>query len=423
MSSPKVFLARLVGCNVFDPAGDRVGKVRDVLLINRRSAPPSVLGLIVEIPGRRQVFVPIGRIISIAGGQVITTGMVNLRRFQQRGGEVRAIAELLGRKVDFVDGSGEGVIEDIAIEPSTPGAWEVSQYFVRRPRTGGARFGRGSTGFADWSEIRERSGQSEAQSAERLVATFSDLRAADLAHALLDLPERRMREAAAQLPDERLADALEEMEEADQLRVVAGLSDERTAEVMNRMQPDDAADLLGQLPETRTERLLGLMEPDEAEDVRILLSYEPDTAGGLMTTDPIILSGDATVAEGLAVIRRQELAPALGAAVCVTLPPYETPTGRFLGIVHFQQMLRYAPHERLSSLVVTDVAPVLPTAPAAEVARVLASYNLVSVPVVDTVGRLIGLVTVDDVLDFLLPEDWRNAEPAPGSRPPRNPAP
>jgi CBS domain-containing protein len=127
-----------------------------------------------------------------------------------------------------------------------------------------------------------------------------------------------------------------------------------------------------------------------------------------MTTEPIILSADATVAEGLALIRRHELAPALGAAVCVTLPPYEPPTGRFLGVVHFQRMLRYPPHERLGTLIDASLEPVEPHTSAAEVARILASYNLVSLPVVDEKHRLVGVVTIDDVLDYLLPDDWRS---------------
>jgi Mg/Co/Ni transporter MgtE len=140
----------------------------------------------------------------------------------------------------------------------------------------------------------------------------------------------------------------------------------------------------------------------------MLLLYAPDTAGGLMTTEPIIVSADATVAEGLALIRRHELAPALGAAVCVTLPPYEPPTGRFLGMVHFQRMLRYPPNERLGTLLDQKLEPVKASASAAEVARQLASYNLVSVPVVDDNHRLVGVVTIDDVLDYLLPDDWRS---------------
>jgi Mg/Co/Ni transporter MgtE len=161
------------------------------------------------------------------------------------------------------------------------------------------------------------------------------------------------------------------------------------------------------------------MQPEEADDVRMLLTYAPDTAGGLMTTEPIILSADATVAEGLALIRRHELAPALGAAVCITLPPYEPPTGRFLGVVHFQRMLRYPPHERLGTLLDTSLEPVRAHTSAAEVSRILASYNLVQVPVVDENHRLVGVVTIDDVLDRLLPDDWRSADadsPAPARR-------
>ncbi|MBN9171919.1 MAG: magnesium transporter, partial [Microbacterium sp.] len=186
------------------------------------------------------------------------------------------------------------------------------------------------------------------------------------------------------------------------------LGEERAADILDAMEPDDAADLLGQLSEASREQLLELMEPEEADDVRALLQYGPDTAGGLMTPEPIVLSADATVAEALALIRRHELHPALAAAVFVTLPPYEAPTGRLLGTVHFQRMLRYPPQERLGAIIDDTLEPVPATASAAEVARLLASYNLVSLPVVDQAHRLVGAVSVDDVLDYLLPEDWRS---------------
>ena len=408
MSAIRVFVARLAGCNVFDPAGDRVGRVRDVLVVYRRGKSPTVVGLIVEIPGKRTVFVSIGRVTSIGAGQVITTGLINLRRFVQRGGEVRVIAELLGRRMVLRDGSGEATIEDVAIQENAPGEWEVTDLFLRRPRTGA--FGKGTTVFAGWDKVREKTAKGEPQSAEQLIATYSDLLPADLASTLLDLPEERRLEVAGELPDERLADALEEMDEDDQIEIIGKLPEERAADVLDAMQPDDAADLIAQLPEKQGEALLDLMEPEEAEDVRFLLAYAPDTAGGLMTTEPIIVSADATVAEGLALIRRHELAPALGAAVCVTLPPYEPPTGRFLGMVHFQRMLRYPPNERLGTLLDTSLEPVRADASAAEVSRILASYNLVSVPVVDENHRLVGVVTIDDVLDYLLPDDWRSTD-------------
>lgn len=415
MSATRVFVARLAGCSVFDPAGDRVGKARDVVVVYRKNQSPTVVGLVVEIPGKRRVFLSIGRVTSIGSGQIITTGLINLRRFVQRGGEVRVISELLGRKVVLRDGSGEAVIEDVAIEESAPGEWEVGDLFLRRPRTGAAPFSRGASLFSTWGGIREKVVAGESQSAEQLIATYSDLLPADLASTLLDLPEERRLEVAEELPDSRLADALEEMAEEDQVDLIAQLPDERAADVLDQMQPDDAADLIAQLPDERREELLELMEPEEADDVRMLLAYDPDTAGGLMTTEPIIVSADATVAEGLALIRRHELAPALGAAVCVTLPPYEPPTGRFLGVVHFQRMLRYPPHERLGTLLDTTLEPVTPHTSAAEVSRILASYNLVSLPVVDESHRLVGVVTIDDVLDYLLPDDWRSTEPEPVS--------
>jgi CBS domain-containing protein/sporulation protein YlmC with PRC-barrel domain len=410
VSATRIFAARLVGCSVFDPNGDRVGKVRDVLVVYRNRAAPRVVGMIVEVPGKRRVFLSIGRITSIGAGQIITTGLINLRRFEQRGGEVRIIAELLGRKVKLRDGSGEAQIEDVAIEDTPLGEWEVTQVFLRRPKTSASPFAKGPTVFANWNEIIEETDPAEAQSASQLVASYSDLLPADLANVMLDLPEQRMREVAEELSDERLADVLEELPENDQVDILEHLDDDRAADVLDQMQPDDAADLIAQLPEARGEALLDLMEPEEAEDVRFLLSYAPDTAGGLMTTEPIIVSADATVAEGLALIRRHELAPALGVAVCVTLPPYEPPTGRFLGMVHFQRMLRYPPNERLGTLLDQSLEPVHADTSVAEVSRILASYNLVSVPVVDEHHRLVGVVTIDDVLDYLLPDDWRSTD-------------
>ncbi|MCR2784462.1 MULTISPECIES: CBS domain-containing protein [unclassified Microbacterium] len=413
MSTQRVFVARLAGCTVFDPAGDRLGKVRDVVVIFRKDDPPRVIGLVVEIPGRRNVFLSIGRVTSIVTGQVITTGLINVRRFQQRGGEVRVMAELLGRKVYLRDGSGTAVIEDVAIDRNRIGEWDVSQLFLRRPKTSASPFAKGPTTFASWAEVREDQTPGEAQSAEQLVATYSELKPADLANTLLDLPEERLFEVAEELPDDRLADALEEMPEDEQMHILERLGDERAADILDHMEPDDAADLLGQLPAGRIAQLLGLMEPDEAEDVRALLEYGPDTAGGLMTNEPIVLSAENTVAEALALIRRHELHPALAASVYITLPPFETPTGRLLGVVHFQRMLRYPPHERLGAIIDDTLEPVLATASATEVARLLATYNLVSLPVIDQAHRLVGAVSVDDVLDYLLPDDWRSHDAPP----------
>ncbi len=407
MSSTRVYVARLAGCAVFDPLGDRVGRVRDVVVSYRTKGAPVVVGLTVEIPGRRRVFLSINRVVSIRPGQILTSGIINIRRFEQRAGEVRVFAELIGRSMDFRDGSGTAIIDDVAIESDANGQWDISQLYLRRAKSS-ALFGKAQTVFAGWGDVTPSGATGESQSAEHLIAAYSELHPVDLAASILDLPDERRIEVAGGLSDERLADALEEMPETEQIELLSGMNDERVADVLDNMEPDDAADLLAQLPSDRSEQILDLMDPDEAEDVRFLLSYAPDTAGGLMSTEPIIVSAETTVAEGLAIIRRSEITPAMAASVCVTLPPFESPTGRFLGIVHFQRMLRHPPQTQLGTILDTGADPLLDSAPLGDVARTFASYNLVSLPVVDEQQRLLGVVTVDDVLDHMLPDDWRN---------------
>lgn len=410
MSDTRIFVSRIAGAGLFDPTGERVGKVRDVLVTMRHTDSPVVGGLIVEVVGRRRVFLQINRVINITAGAVITTGMINVRRFVQRGGEVRVIAELLGRSMRLRDGSGTARIEDVAIEQARTLEWSVSEVFLRRPKTSASLFARGATVMARWEDLTEELHPGDIQDASQLLATYSELKAADLATALMDLPDKRRAEVAENLPDERLADVLEELGPQDQLTLIGQLDDDRAAVVLDRMQPDDAADLIAQLAITRRETLLGLMAPEEASDVRMLLRFAPDTAGGLMTTEPLIASADTTVAEGLAMVSREEIPPGTATSICLTLPPYDAPTGRFIGVVHFQRMLRYPPSERLGTLVDDTVDPLSPETSIAEVARTLATYNLTSIPVVDGNRRLLGIITVDDVLDALLPDDWRNAD-------------
>jgi Mg/Co/Ni transporter MgtE len=149
------------------------------------------------------------------------------------------------------------------------------------------------------------------------------------------------------------------------------------------------------------------MEPDEAAPLRRLLTYDENTAGGLMTTEPVILGPEASIAEALAVVRRAELPTALATTVFVCRPPLEVPTGKYLGMVHIQRLLREPPHAAIGGILDKDVDPLTPDATLGEVTRMLATYDLVGVPVVDEVGRLIGAITVDDVLDHILPDDWR----------------
>ncbi|WP_250445895.1 magnesium transporter MgtE N-terminal domain-containing protein [Actinotalea sp. C106] len=409
----RVFAARLVGTTVFDPIGDQVGRVRDVVVLLRLKGAPRAVGLVVEVPGRRRVFLPLTRVTSIDAGQVISTGLLNMRRFEQRASETLVIGDLLDRHVELVDGSGGATVVDVAIEQQRTRDWLVSQLFVRRRPQGKGGLGlrrRGETLLVDVDDVRTLAGGPELQGAELLLASYDDLKPADLADVLHELGATRRLEVATALNNERLADVLEELPVDDQVAILSSLELGRAADVLEAMQPDDAADLLSDVSVEKAAELLELMEPEEARDVRRLLAYEDDTAGGLMTTEPVVLGPETSVAAALAHIRRRDLTPALGSMVFVSRPPLETPTGRFLGVVHFQRLLREAPHDAIGVFVDPEIEVVAPDAPLSQVTRLLATYNLLALPVVDTERRLLGAVSVDDVLDHLLPQDWREAD-------------
>ncbi|MCJ7827452.1 MAG: CBS domain-containing protein, partial [Demequinaceae bacterium] len=206
------------------------------------------------------------------------------------------------------------------------------------------------------------------------------------------------------------ADVLEELPEDDQVAVLSTLRRERAADVLEAMEPDDAADLLGDLPKREAEKLLRLMEPEATRNVRQLLEYADDVAGGLMTTEPVIVGPETTVATTLALVRHEKITPSLASMVFVVRPPLETPTGRFLGLVHIQRLLREAPRDPIGDLVDPTIPPLFATDHLSEVARRMATYDLVAAPVVDQDGRLLGVISADDVLDHLLPEDWRESD-------------
>ena len=405
-------MARLIGTSVFDPLGDAVGKVHDVVVLLQMRGEPRAVGFVIEVSSRRRVFLPLSRVTAIEPGAVITTGLMNIRRFTQRHVETLVVGELLDRVVTMRDGSGNVTVRDVAIERDRGMDWKVTRLFVQRASSGPLGLRRGETFTVRPDEVSGLAASADQQGATALLATLEDLKAADLADVMRDLPQDSQMRVAAELTDERLADVLEELGNEDAVALLSRLEAGRAAHVLDAMQPDDAADLVADLPQLKAAELLGLMEPEEAEDVRRLMAYDEYTAGGLMTTEPIILPPESTVATFLAQSRKAEVPPALAAVGFVCRPPLESPTGKFVGMIHFQRALRERPQRMVGSIVDTDVDSVRPEDSIGTVTRLLATYNLTALPVLDDAGRLLGAVSVDDVLDHLMPDDWRVADEA-----------
>ena len=411
----RVYAARLAGMVVLGPDGESIGRVRDVVIsISVVRQQPRVLGLVLELLTRRRIFVPILRVTAIEPNAVtLTTANVSLRRFTQRPGEVLVLGQVLDTRVRVTDPELENlagvdvVVVDMAIEQVRSRDWLVTRIAVRNNR----RLGRRTTvHVVDWQNVAGLTPSALAlpgQGVAQLLAQFEGQRPIEVADAIRELPAKRRYEVVNALDDERLADILQELPESEQAELLEQMDTERAADVLEEMDPDDAADLLGELGASRAEQLLARMDPEDSEPVRRLLKHSPDTAGGLMTPEPVVLAPDTTVAEALARVRDPDLTPALASLSFIVRPPTSTPTGRYLGCVHLQRLLREPPAALVGGIIDSDLPNLSPDTSLAAVTRYFAAYNLVCGPVVDEENHLLGAVTVDDVLDHLLPHDWR----------------
>ena len=411
----RVYAARLAGMVVLGPDGESIGRVRDVVIsISIVRQQPRVLGLVVELLTRRRIFVPILRVTAIEPSAVtLTTANVSLRRFQQRPGEVLVLGQVIETRVRVDDpempqlAGIDVTVVDLGLEQTRTRDWVVTKVAVRPQRRLGRR---GNLYIVDWQHVQGLTPSGLAmpgQGVAQLLEQFEGQRPIEVAEAIRELPPKRRYEVVKALDDERLADVLQELPEEDQADMLRQFETERAADVLEAMDPDDAADLLGSMTPGDAEVLLRRMDPEDSEDVRRLLSHSPDTAGGLMTSEPVALAPDTTVAEALARVRDPDLTPALASMVFVVRPPTATPTGHYLGCVHLQRLLREPPAALVSGIVDADLPSLSPDDSLAAVTRYFAAYNLVCGPVVDEEDHLHGAVSVDDLLDHLLPDDWR----------------
>lgn len=401
MAGDLIYASRIMRLPLLDAGGAAIGRLDDIVIIpGARGAKPRVLGFVANSQ-RRRIFVNAGRIatLDIDGARLLSWD-VDLNPFKPRAGELSVSRDILNRKV------GSESVTDVALSQATDGKqtwWEPAKVRLGTRHVLGRR---PNYRLIDISEEPSlfQSGDTTPMSAE--AARLRDMHPSDVAGVVRALPLQQRKQLAEAMDDERLADLLEELPEAEQLRIIEGLDIERIVSVLEEMEYDDLADLLVEMPGEQRTRVLDAMDAEDADVMRRLLAYEEGTAGALMTPDIVILGANATVAEALAQIRDPDWLVSIAAQVFVVRPPYKPPTGRYLGVVHFQRLLREPPSMELGHCV-SNEPTITPEILEREVAERLASYNLLSVGVCDEAGRLLGAITVDDVLDRTLPTGWR----------------
>ena len=233
--APRVYVARLAGLPVYDPNGDVVGRVRDAVLRLRSSnRPPQVVGLVAEMALRRRIFLPIGRVTSMdAQSVVLSTGTLNLRRFEKRPNELLVLQDLLDRRVTIEPEGQVGTVVDLGMELNRNNEWLITRVAVREHT--GRLTRRGHIYQAEYERVRGLIGPTDTQGTSNLLALLEQMRPADMANALQDLPDARRNEVAAALTDRTLADVLEELPEHDQVEILFQLDRERAADVLERM--------------------------------------------------------------------------------------------------------------------------------------------------------------------------------------------
>ncbi len=402
MAGDLIYAFRVMRLPLLDAGGATIGRIQDLVVVpGHPGAEPRLVGFVAETQ-RRRVFVNAHRVAELApDGARLRSWDVDLNPFKPREGEVLIGADVINARV------GDETVSDVALRAVEGGrgqSWEIAK--VRLARRNSLRR-RPSFRLVDIDEVPSLFPAVTGMAAE--AARLRDLHPAEVAAVVRALPVPQRRQLAAAMDDDRLADLLEELPESEQVQVIEGLDLDRLTGVLEEMEFDDLADLLGEMSGEQQRIILDAMDDDDAAVVRQLLSYEAATAGGMMTPELILLGATATVAEALAQLRQPDWVVSIAAQVFVCQPPFKAPTGKLLGTAHFQRLLREPPSMELRHCVSQDPV-VAPESTDRDVAEVLASYDMLAVAVCDPAGRVLGAVTVDDVLDRQLGAGWRQRE-------------
>ncbi|HKG61033.1 MAG TPA: CBS domain-containing protein [Pyrinomonadaceae bacterium] len=408
-----LYLSQVLGRPIRDLEGLRVATVKDVIVRLGENDHPPVIGLVARYR-RRDFFLSRWRITQFnENGVRLNSDILDLRPFVRRESEVLLARDVLDKQLIDVDGKRVVRVNDVQIIEAA-GEWRVTgadvslQGLWRRLAPAGFAGSRKPVEVLDWADVGYLATDAatvQLKSSSDKLARLHPVEIARLAEALSYHHGSEVLEA---LDDETAAETLEEMPAESQARILGDMDQERAADILEWMSPDEAADVLGDLPEEKAEELLGLMEHDEQADVVELLPYEDDTAGGLMTTEFVTLPRALTVGEALARLREMAETPNMIYYLYVV---EEEGSWKLAGVIALRSLILGDPSMPLESVMRTEFQRAEPEERAKEVAQRIAEYNLLALPVIDASGDILGIITVDDAMEILLPKDWRQRLP------------
>jgi CBS domain-containing protein len=412
-----LYLSQAIGRPVLDANGEPIGKVADLIVAVGDRYPP-VTGLVV-LTDRRRIFLPWTSVDNLdAAGARLRTQTIDIGKFQQRPNEILLRADLMDKQIVDIDGRKvvrvndlrldeiEGKLHLVAVDVGAAGL--LRRLGVERGwRTIARNLKRGvPERYIDWEDVDPVETSIASIKLRVPHAGLAELHPADLATIIDQLAPKDRAGVLAALDDEAAADVFEEMEPETQVEVLEDLDPNRAADILEEMSPDDAADLVADLSDETREELLALMERDEAEELGELLAYPEDTAGGMMTTEFVALPASLTCAQ--AIDRLRELEPDAETIYYVYVTDDED---RLVGVLSLRDLIVARPDTSVAEVMIPEPVTVGVLADEDEVAEVVAHYNLLAVPVVDASSHLVGIVTVDDAMDAILPDAWRKRLP------------
>ena len=387
--------------------------LKDVIVRLGEGEHPPVTGFVARYR-RRDFFLPRWRIQSFTDAGVrLNSDVLDLRPFARREGEVLLARDVLDKQLIDVDGKRVVRVNDVQLIEAA-GEWRVTgadvslQGLWRRLLPAGLAGANRPVEVIDWRDVGYLATDAATVQLKSSSDKLARLHPVEIARLAEALSYHHVTEVVESLDDETAAETLEEMHAESQARIIGEMDEERAADILEWMSPDEAADVLGDLPEEKAEDLLSRMEGEEQADVAELLPYEDDTAGGLMTTEFVTLPRNLTVGEALARLREMAETPNMIYYLYVV---EREGTWKLDGVISLRSLILADPNVPIADVMRDEFQAASPEDSAREVARRIAEYNLLALPVVDEAGDICGIVTVDDAMEMLLPKGWKQRLP------------